>query len=136
MKGSAGVPSRCRAVFCAADEEGNPRRTGVARLLCDGASCLDASATGSGFAFELLLIAAKQARKSVMARIGQRDKVVSECLSLLIGVRGNSKILYVSGSISAIGAHRQAALYYLYLREFHLCLLLRSKYLAMENPTL
>lgn len=48
-----------------------------------------------------------------MARIGERDKVIDQCLSLLIGAKGNSKILYVGGSLFAIGAHRQTALYYL-----------------------
>jgi len=45
-----------------------------------------------------------------MARTGNRDKAIDQCLSLLIGAKGNSKVLYVGSSIFAIGAHWQTAL--------------------------
>src|ERR1700704_1882010 len=80
-KGSAGVPSRCRAVFGAVNEEGTFGRPGVA--LGDGASCLDAPGTPPGVTLESLPIAAKQARKTVMARISKRDEANSRCFSRL-----------------------------------------------------
>src|ERR1700751_5963610 len=88
-KGSATVPSRCSAVFCAAG-------------------------TGFGCAFASPQIVSKQTKKRVRARIGKRGSVIDRCLNPFIGARVNSKILYAGGSLYAIGAPWQAPLYYLW----------------------